>query len=44
MINEVLFMELRLLRMFREKYNLTGCVANELFVKNGIWDYIEKIL
>ena len=41
MVNEVLFMELRLLRMFREKYHLRGYEANELFVKHGIWDYIE---
>ena len=42
MVNEVLFMELRLLRIFREKFHLNGCEANDLFVKHGIWDYIEE--
>lgn len=42
MINEVLFMELRLLRLFREKFHLSGREANEIFVEHKIWDYIEE--
>ena len=42
MINEVLFMELRLLRLYLEKHQMTGHDANTLFVQNGIWDYIEN--
>ena len=42
MINEVLFMELRLLRMFREKHGFSGREANAIFVEHKIWDYIES--
>ncbi len=41
MINEVLFMEVRLIRDFCEKYNLTMQVANKIFRENEIWSYIE---
>ncbi len=41
MINEVLFMEVRLIRDFCEKYNLTMQAANEIFEGKKIWKYIE---
>lgn len=41
MINEVLFMEVRLIRDFCEKYNLTMQAANKIFRENEIWSYIE---
>ena len=42
MINEVLFMELRLMRLYCEKHHLSGREVNNLFESHGIWDYIEK--
>ena len=42
MINEVLFMEVRLLRQFCEEHGLSMASANSLFDAHGIWHYIEE--
>lgn len=41
MLNEVLFMEVRLIRDFCVKHNLTIKRANEIFEEKNIWKYIE---
>lgn len=41
MINEVLYMEVRLIRDFCKKHNMTMKRANEIFKENEIWSYIE---
>ena len=41
MINQVLFMEVRLIREYCRKHNLTMRTANEIFNENQIWKYIE---
>lgn len=41
MINEVLYMESRLLQQFCYKYKVTALKANRLFKDCGIWHYIE---
>lgn len=41
MINEVLYMEVRLIREFCKKYHVSMGTANEIFKKNDIWSYIE---
>ena len=42
MINEVLYMEIRLVGAFSEKYKLTRAAVNEIFSKYKIWQYIES--
>ena len=42
MINEILYMEIRLIRTFCQKYKITHDVANEIFIKYNIWQYIES--
>ena len=42
MINEVLYMEIRLVGAFIEKYKLTRAAVNEIFSKYKIWQYIES--
>ena len=42
MINEVLYMEIRLVGAFSEKYKLTRAALNEIFSKYKIWQYIES--
>lgn len=42
MINEVLYMEMRLLQQFCDKYNIVSIEANKFFEKYGIWNYIEE--
>lgn len=42
MINEVLYMESRLLQQFCNKYKMTSIKANRLFKDCGIWQYIEE--
>ena len=41
MINEVLYMEVRLIREFCKKHNVSMGVANKIFKENQIWSYIE---
>jgi len=41
-MNEITFMEIRLFRMFRERYNKQAKDVNQLFEKYGIWTYIEE--
>ena len=41
MINEVLYMELRLLQQFCQNHNYLSKDANALFNRYGIWEYIE---
>ena len=40
-INEVLFMEMRLFRQFRERFGQSASKTNELWNAYGIWNYIE---
>ena len=42
MIDEVLFMETRLLRAFCNRFQVDHIRANELFNSYKIWDYIER--
>ncbi len=41
MLNEVLYMEMRLLQQFCQRYQCGSKTANSLFSKYGIWKYIE---
>ncbi len=42
MIDEILFMETRLLRQFGEKFHIDHLKTNELFTKYHVWEYIER--
>ena len=42
MINEIIFMEIRLLGEFCQKYRMSRAAANALFSKHKIWQYIES--
>ena len=42
MVNEVLYMEMRLLQQFCTKCNISSIEANKLFKKYGVWNYIEE--
>lgn len=41
MLNELVFFEARIFRMFCEKLQVSPVDANKLFEKYGIWKYIE---
>lgn len=41
MLNETLYMEMRLLQQFCQKFQYSAKNANSLFLKYGIWKYIE---
>ena len=41
MINEILFMEVRLIQEFCEKHNISIRRGNEIFNENQIWNYME---
>jgi len=41
MIDEVLYMQVRLFRMFRERTGLSSRAANRAFVDGGVWDFIS---
>lgn len=41
MLNELIFFETRIFRMFCEKLQVSPVDANKLFEKYGIWKYIE---
>lgn len=41
MLNELIFFEARIFRMFCEKLRVSPVDANKLFEKYGIWKYIE---
>ena len=41
MINEVLYMEIRLIREFCKRHLVSMGVANKIFKENQIWSYIE---
>lgn len=41
MINEILYMQLRLFRMFCDKYKLTAKNANKIFNDHKIWEYVN---
>ncbi len=40
MLDEVLFMQMRLFRMYREQAGLSARACNRLFEDQGIWDFI----
>ena len=42
MIDEILYMEIRLLDLFCHNYDVSSVQANRLFNNYGIWDYIEE--
>lgn len=42
MINETLYMEIRLLQQFCLKYNISSVQANRIFNDCNIWQYIEE--
>lgn len=42
MLDEVIYMQVRLFRMFREKFKLTTRETNRIFSEQGIWNFIEE--
>ena len=42
MIDEKLYMEIRLFREFCTKFGFSASGTNELFKKHKIWQYIEE--
>ncbi|MBR3317977.1 MAG: DUF3791 domain-containing protein [Atopobiaceae bacterium] len=42
MLDEVLYMQVRLFRMFREHTGLSSVASNEVFNKGGVWDFIAS--
>ena len=42
MINEMLYMENRLFRMFQDQYHTTPARTNQIFNAHQIWNYIEQ--
>ena len=42
MIDEILYMEIRLLDLFCQNYDISSVQANRLFNDYGIWTYIEE--
>ena len=42
MINEIIFMEIRLLGEFCRKNKMNRATANDIFSKYEIWQYIEE--
>lgn len=40
MIDEVLYMQVRIFRMFCERTGMDPQVANRLFLQAGVWKYI----
>ena len=41
MLNELIFFELRIFRMFCEKLQVSSADTNKLFETYGVWKYIE---
>ena len=41
MINEILYMEMRLLQQFCTRHSMESINANRLFKEYAIWNYIE---
>lgn len=41
MLDETLFMQIRLFRMFREQFNLPSARALAIFNEYGIWQFVE---
>ena len=41
MIDEVLYMQVRLFRMFCERAGLTARQGNDVFNRGGVWDFIS---
>lgn len=42
LINEVLYMQVRLFSMFCDEYQIDSKRANKIFNANKIWEYIDK--
>ena len=42
MIDEVLYMQVRIFRMFCEQTSIGPQVANRLFLQAGVWRYIAE--
>lgn len=42
MIDEVLYMQVRLFRMFQERTGLTSRRANQVFAEGGVWDFVSS--
>ena len=42
MIDEKLYMAIRLFRLFCEKYKVNSEKGNNLFISYNIWDYIDQ--
>lgn len=42
MIDEVLYMQVRLFRMFQERTGITSHAANQAFLEGGVWDFISS--
>ena len=41
LINEIIFMQIRIVRLFCERLELGANEVNKLFIDNGIYDLIE---
>lgn len=42
MLDEILFMQMRLFRMYREQTGLSAQACNMLFEQQGIWNFIAN--
>lgn len=42
MLDEVLFMQVRLFRLFRERTGLSSASANEMWEANDIWGFVSR--
>ncbi|MDO4797711.1 MAG: DUF3791 domain-containing protein [Coriobacteriales bacterium] len=42
MLDEVLYMQVRLFRLFRERTGLSSVASNEIFNRGGIWDFVTS--
>ncbi len=42
MLDEVLYMQIRLFRMYRECTGLSSIAANQAFEAGGVWEFISS--
>lgn len=42
MLDEVLYMQIRLFRLFRERTGLSAQRSNDVFNAGGVWDFISS--
>lgn len=42
MLDEILYMQIRLFRMFRERLGISSREANRLFDQGDVWDFVSS--